>query len=132
MIDQNELKSHRAQYILPIGLYNRKVVLDDILFEPRDTRIPALSARTRVVGDDDLERVLPGPLPLDRGADDAGRPGRHLGGWTGPRGTPEPRLVRPIWSASSGTLPLPPWTPLPSTGSWRPWPAWSGPPAWTT
>ena len=34
MIDQNELKSHRAQYILPIGLYNRKVVLDDILFEP--------------------------------------------------------------------------------------------------
>ena len=59
MIDQNELKSHRAQYILPIGLYNRKVVLDDILFEPRDTRIQALSARTRVVGDDDLERFYP-------------------------------------------------------------------------
>src|SRR5918997_4312947 len=63
MIDQNELKSHRAQYILPIGLYNRKVVLDDILFEPRDTRIQALSERTRVVGDDDLERFYPDRYP---------------------------------------------------------------------
>jgi 2-methylcitrate dehydratase PrpD len=63
MIDQNELKSHRAQYILPIGLYNRKVVLDDILFEPRDTRIQTLSARTRVVGDDELERFYPDRYP---------------------------------------------------------------------
>jgi 2-methylcitrate dehydratase PrpD len=63
MIDQNELKSHRAQYILPIGLYNRKVVLDDILFEPRDTRIQALAERTRVVGDDDLERFYPDRYP---------------------------------------------------------------------
>ncbi|HZO31195.1 MAG TPA: MmgE/PrpD family protein [Chloroflexota bacterium] len=63
MIDQNELKSHRAQYILPIGLYNRKVVLDDILFEPKDTRIQALSERTRVVGDDDLERFYPDRYP---------------------------------------------------------------------
>jgi 2-methylcitrate dehydratase PrpD len=63
MIDQNELKSHRAQYILPIGLYNRKVVLDDILFEPRDTRIQALSERTQVVGDDDLERFYPDRYP---------------------------------------------------------------------
>ena len=63
MIDQNELKSHRAQYILPIGLYNRKVVLDDILFEPRDTRIRALAERTRVVGDDELERFYPDRYP---------------------------------------------------------------------
>ena len=63
MIDQNELKSHRAQYILPIGLYNRRVVLDDILFEPRDTRIQALAAHTRVVGDDDLERFYPDRYP---------------------------------------------------------------------
>jgi 2-methylcitrate dehydratase PrpD len=63
MIDQNELKSHRAQYILPIGLYNQKVVLDDILYEPRDTRIAALSERTRVVGDDDLERFYPDRYP---------------------------------------------------------------------
>lgn len=59
MIDQNELKSHRAQYILPIGLYHRRVALDDILFEPRDERIQALAARTRVVGDDELERCYP-------------------------------------------------------------------------
>lgn len=63
MIDQNELKSHRAQYILPIGLYTRKVVLDDILFEPRDARIQALGERTRVVGDDDLERFYPDRYP---------------------------------------------------------------------
>lgn len=63
MIDQNELKSHRAQYILPIGLHNRKVVLDDILFEPRDTRVQALSEHTRVVGDDDLERFYPDRYP---------------------------------------------------------------------
>jgi 2-methylcitrate dehydratase PrpD len=63
MIDQNELKSHRAQYILPIGLYNRKVVLDDILYEPRDARIQALSERTRVVGDDELERFYPERYP---------------------------------------------------------------------
>ena len=63
MIDQNELKSHRAQYILPIGLYNQKVVLDDILFESRDTRIQALADRTRVVGDDDLERFYPDRYP---------------------------------------------------------------------
>jgi 2-methylcitrate dehydratase PrpD len=63
MIDQNELKSHRAQYILPIGLYNHKVVLDDILFEPRDTRIQALAGHTCVVGDDDLERFYPDHYP---------------------------------------------------------------------
>jgi 2-methylcitrate dehydratase PrpD len=63
MIDQNELKSHRAQYILPIGLYNRKVVLDDILFEPTDTRIGVLAEHTRVVGDDELERFYPDRYP---------------------------------------------------------------------
>ena len=63
MIDQNELKSHRAQYILPIGLYNHKVVLDDILFEPRDTRIHALEEQTRVVGDDELEAFYPDRYP---------------------------------------------------------------------
>ncbi|MFN8636960.1 MAG: MmgE/PrpD family protein [Chloroflexota bacterium] len=63
MIDQNELKSHRAQYILPIGLYNQRVVLDDILFEPRDTRIATLSERVRVVGDDELERFYPDRYP---------------------------------------------------------------------
>jgi 2-methylcitrate dehydratase PrpD len=60
MIDQNELKSHRAQYILPTGLYNGQVVLDDILFEPRDARILALGEQTRVVGDDELEKLYPG------------------------------------------------------------------------
>jgi len=59
MIDENELKSHRAQYILPVGLYNGRVTLDDILFEPHDARILALGEHTRVVGDDELERHYP-------------------------------------------------------------------------
>ncbi|MCC7367112.1 MAG: MmgE/PrpD family protein [Chloroflexi bacterium] len=63
MIDQNELKSHRAQYILPTGLYNGQIVLDDILFEPRDARILALGERTRVVGDDELEPFYPERYP---------------------------------------------------------------------
>ena len=119
MIDQNELKSHRAQYILPIGLYNRKVVLDDILFEPRDTRIQALSEQTRVVGDDDLERFYPDRYPSIvelTTRDGAGRlPAGGLAEGV-PARTRSPRLS---WSASSATWPRPPWTPRPWTGSWR-------------
>jgi len=63
IIDDNELKSHRAQYILPIGLFNRTIVLDDILQEPRDPRIRELSQNTRVIGDDELERFYPGRYP---------------------------------------------------------------------
>ncbi len=63
MIDQNDLKSHRAQYILPTGLYNGQVVLDDILFEPQDARILALGERTHVVGDDALEPFYPERYP---------------------------------------------------------------------
>ena len=63
IIDANELKSHCAQYILPIGLFNRRIVLDDILQDRRDPRIRALSERTRVVGDDEMERFYPDRYP---------------------------------------------------------------------
>jgi 2-methylcitrate dehydratase PrpD len=59
IIDNNELKSHCAQYILPIGLHNREIVIDDILQDRRDPRVAALSERTQVIGDDDLERLYP-------------------------------------------------------------------------
>ena len=63
IIDANELKSHCAQYILPIGLFNRRIVLDDILQDRRDPRIRELSECTRVVGDDELERFYPDRYP---------------------------------------------------------------------
>jgi 2-methylcitrate dehydratase PrpD len=59
VINDNPLKSHCAQYILPIGLFNRQVVIDDILFEPRDERIGELQRRVLVIGDDELERAYP-------------------------------------------------------------------------
>jgi 2-methylcitrate dehydratase PrpD len=63
IIDNNELKSHCAQYILPIGLHNRRIVIDDILQDRRDPRVAALSERVTVVGDDELERLYPDRYP---------------------------------------------------------------------
>jgi 2-methylcitrate dehydratase PrpD len=63
IIDNNELKSHCAQYILPIGLHNRQIVIDDILQDRRDPRVAALSERVTVIGDDELERLYPDRYP---------------------------------------------------------------------
>lgn len=63
IIDNNELKSHCAQYILPLGLHNRRIVIDDILEDRRDPRVAALSRRTTVVGDDELEPLYPERYP---------------------------------------------------------------------
>ena len=38
MIDGNPLKSHCAQYILPVGLVFGRVIIDDILFDRRESR----------------------------------------------------------------------------------------------
>ena len=60
LIDANELKSHCAQYILPIALVDRRVTIDDILHDRRaDPAIAALAERVRVVADDDLDRTFP-------------------------------------------------------------------------
>jgi len=63
IIDNNELKSHCAQYILPIGLFNRRIVIDDILHDRRDPRVAALAERVTVVGDDELEKLYPDRYP---------------------------------------------------------------------
>ncbi len=63
IIDNNELKSHCAQYILPIGLYNRRIVIDDILQDRRDQRVAELSQHVSVIGDDELERFYPDRYP---------------------------------------------------------------------
>jgi 2-methylcitrate dehydratase PrpD len=60
MIDNNELKSHCAQYILPVGLVFGGVTIDDILQDRRrHSEVARLSAHTRLLGDPDLERGWP-------------------------------------------------------------------------
>lgn len=60
LIDDNELKSHCAQYIVPIAVLDRRVTIDDILQDRRaDPRIAALARRVRVVPDDELDRAFP-------------------------------------------------------------------------
>ena len=60
MIDNNELKSHCAQYILPVGLVYGQVMIDDILHDRLGhPEVGRLSAVTRVVGDPELDRTYP-------------------------------------------------------------------------
>ena len=60
LIDGNELKSHCAQYVLPIAVKERRVTIDDILQDRRsDPEIGALSHRVRVVADDELDKTFP-------------------------------------------------------------------------
>jgi len=60
MIDNNELKSHCAQYILPVGLVFGQVMIDDILQDrTRHPEVARLSANTRMVGDPELDKGWP-------------------------------------------------------------------------
>jgi len=60
MIDNNELKSHCTQYILPVGLVFGQVLIDDILQDRRKhPEVARLSKRTRMVGDPELEKLWP-------------------------------------------------------------------------
>jgi len=60
IIDNNELPSHNAQYVLAVGAYDGRVEVDQL--DGRrldDPRIAALSARVRVRGSDELEKRFP-------------------------------------------------------------------------
>jgi 2-methylcitrate dehydratase PrpD len=60
MIDNNELKSHCAQYILPVGLVFGQVMIDDILQDrTRHPEVARLSANTRMAGDPELDKGWP-------------------------------------------------------------------------
>ncbi|MGD0265481.1 MAG: MmgE/PrpD family protein [Candidatus Methylomirabilota bacterium] len=60
MIDNNELKSHCAQYVLPVGLAFGKVMIDDILQDRmRHPEVARLRARTRMVADPELDKGWP-------------------------------------------------------------------------
>lgn len=60
IIDNNELPSHNAQYVLAVAAYDGRVAVDQL--DGRrldDPRIAALSARVRVSGSDELEKRFP-------------------------------------------------------------------------
>jgi 2-methylcitrate dehydratase PrpD len=60
MIDNNELKSHCAQYILPVGLVFGRVMIDDILQDrKKNPEVARLSTNTRMIGDPELEKTWP-------------------------------------------------------------------------
>jgi 2-methylcitrate dehydratase PrpD len=60
MIDNNELKSHCAQYILPIGLVFGQVMIDDILQDrKKNPEVARLSENTRMAADPELEKHWP-------------------------------------------------------------------------
>jgi len=60
MIDNNELKSHCAQYILPVGLVFGGVTIDDILEDRlRHRDVARLRASTRMVADPELDGGWP-------------------------------------------------------------------------
>jgi 2-methylcitrate dehydratase PrpD len=60
MIDNNELKSHCAQYILPVGLVFGRVMIDDILQDRlRNPEVARLRTQTRLVADPELDAGWP-------------------------------------------------------------------------
>lgn len=60
IIDNNPLKSHCAQYILPVAAVNKQVVIDDILLDRRTEPIVArLCQQTSLVYDEELDKGYP-------------------------------------------------------------------------
>ncbi|MCJ7648124.1 MAG: MmgE/PrpD family protein, partial [Candidatus Lokiarchaeota archaeon] len=60
MIDNNELKSHCAQYVFAVAAARGQVVIDDILQDRLDDpEIERLSKKMRVIGDVSLEKNYP-------------------------------------------------------------------------
>jgi len=60
MIDNNELKSHCAQYILPVGLVFSRVMIDDILQDRmRNPEVARLRKQTRLIADPELDGGWP-------------------------------------------------------------------------
>jgi len=60
IIDNNELPSHNAQYVLAVATYDGRIEVDQLGGQRLDDpRIAALAARVRVLGDDELEKLFP-------------------------------------------------------------------------
>jgi 2-methylcitrate dehydratase PrpD len=61
IIDNNELISHNAQYIMAVAALDGNVTVDHIYEDKRsDQRVLNLSKRIKVIGDEELAKALPG------------------------------------------------------------------------
>ncbi len=60
-VDANPLKSHCAQYILPVAVVNRGLAVADIFIDRRigDANVASLARKVEVVADDELEKLFP-------------------------------------------------------------------------
>lgn len=60
-VDGNPLKSHCAQYILPVAIVNRELRIADIFIDQRlgNAAVAALCKRVTVIADDELDRLFP-------------------------------------------------------------------------
>jgi 2-methylcitrate dehydratase PrpD len=89
VIDNNELRSHCAQYALALGAYKRQIEFYDILHDQRsDPRIRSLSERIEVTGDEEMNRTYPDlyrSIVTVEMRDDA----KHVRDVTHPKGSPE-------------------------------------------
>ncbi|MCK5346481.1 MAG: MmgE/PrpD family protein, partial [Candidatus Heimdallarchaeota archaeon] len=60
LIDGSELRSHSAQYILPVGALNQQIMIDDILYDRTvEPEVKRLVENMEIVGDDDLDKFFP-------------------------------------------------------------------------
>jgi 2-methylcitrate dehydratase PrpD len=60
LIDNNRLRSHNAQYILPIYVLEQKIIIDDILLDRRhEPAIAALTKKVTLLPDDGLDAEFP-------------------------------------------------------------------------
>lgn len=60
IIDNNELRSHRAQYILPVASVRGEVCFEDVIEDRSvEPEIQRLSTMTTLVHDDELDRTYP-------------------------------------------------------------------------
>jgi 2-methylcitrate dehydratase PrpD len=60
LIDGTDLRSHSAQYILPVAAVNRQIRIDDILFDQTvHPEVKRLLGKIVVVGDEALDQVFP-------------------------------------------------------------------------
>lgn len=60
LIDGSELRSHSAQYILPVGALNQQIMIDDILYDRTvESEVKRLVENMEIIGDDDLDKFFP-------------------------------------------------------------------------
>lgn len=60
LIDGTDLRSHSAQYILPVAAVTRQIMIDDILYDQTvEPEVKRLVERMVVVGDEILDQVFP-------------------------------------------------------------------------